>query len=173
MIFREDEQGQITYGSVHSVSRIAIEKLAWYETPGFHMPLLMVTVLVFVSFLIAVPISAIRNRRRGVDTEARPARWLAVGVSALLVLFTAGLFIYMGGRQWYTNVFGVPPFIKALLVLPVLAAVLTIGLLVFSVMAWKDGYWGIGGRIHYTLVTVAALAFLWSLNFLNLLGWRF
>jgi len=173
MIFREDEQGQITYGSVHSVPRIAIEKLAWHETPGFHMPLLMVTVLVFVSFLIAVPISALRNRRRGVDTEARLACWLAVGVSALLVLFTAGLFIYMGGMQWYTNVGGVPLFIKILLVLPVLAAVLTVGALVFTVLAWKDGYWGIAGRVHYTLVTVAALAFLWSLNFLNLLGWRF
>jgi len=175
LVFREDEQGQITYGSVHSVSRLAIEKLAWYETPGVHMPLLMVTVLVFVSFLIAAPISAIRNRRRGGDVKPQPslARWLAVGVSALLVLFTAGLFIYMGGLQWYTILFGVPPFIKALLALPVLAALLTIGALVFTVLAWKDGYWGLGGRIHYTLVTVAALAFIWSLNFLNLLGWKF
>ena len=178
LIFVEDEQGNITYGSVNSVPRLAIEKMAWYETPGFHMPLLMVTVLVFVSFLIAALISAIRNRRRGGDTKpqtapVRLARWLAVGVSALLVLFTAGLFIYMGGLQWYTIMFGVPLILKVLLVLPVLAALLTVGVLVFTVLAWKDGYWGIAVRVHYTLVTVAALTFLWSLNFLNLLGWQF
>jgi len=178
LIFVEDEQGNITYGSVNSVPRLAIEKMAWYETPGFHMPLLMVTVLVFVSFLIAAPISAIRNRRRGGDTKPQPsparlARWLAVGVSTLLVLFTAGLFIYMGGLQWYTIMFGVPLILKVLLVLPVLAALLTVGVLVFTVLAWKDGYWGIAVRVHYTLVTVAALTFLWSLNFLNLLGWQF
>jgi hypothetical protein len=96
-----------------------------------------------------------------------------VGVSALLALFTAGLFIYMGGVKWYTLLFGVPLFIKALLVLPMLAALLTVGVLVLTVLAWKDGYWGIAGRVHYTLVTVAALAFLWSLNFMNLLGWKF
>jgi len=178
LIFVEDEQGNITYGSVNSVPRLAIEKMAWYETPGLHMPLLMVTVLVFISFLIATPISTIRNRRRGGDAKpqpgpARSARWLAVGVSGLLVLFTAGLFIYMGGLQWYTILFGVPLFIKALLVLPVLAAVLTVGALVFTALAWKDGYWGVAGRVHYTLVTIAALAFIWSLNFLNLLGWKF
>lgn len=178
LIFVEDEQGNITYGSVNSVPRLAIEKMEWYETPGLHMPLLMVTVLVFISFLIATLISTIRNRRRGGDAKpqpgpARSARWLAVGVSGLLVLFTAGLFIYMGGLQWYTILFGVPLFIKALLVLPVLAAVLTVGALVFTILAWKDGYWGVAGRVHYTLVTIAALAFLWSLNFLNLLGWKF
>ena len=94
-------------------------------------------------------------------------------MSALFVLFTVVLFLSMGNIAGYGIVFGVPPFFKVLLVLPVLAAVLTVGALVFTVLAWKDGYWGIVGRVHYTLVTIAALAFLWSLNFLNLLGWKF
>jgi hypothetical protein len=28
-------------------------------------------------------------------------------------------------------------------------------------------------RLHYTLVTVAALAFVWFLNYWNWLGWRY
>jgi hypothetical protein len=36
-----------------------------------------------------------------------------------------------------------------------------------------NSYWGIGARVHYTLVTVAAVAFVWFLNYWNLLGWRF
>jgi CubicO group peptidase (beta-lactamase class C family) len=178
VIFEEDDQGRIIRAFVHSQPRMAIEKLAWYESAGLHMPLLLGTVLVFLTMLIAAPVAAIRARRRGGEAEPQPrlarvARWLAVGLSALLVLFTAGLFILMGTMTWYTPFFGTPPFLTALLVLPVLAAVLTVGALVFTVLAWKDGYWGVAGRVHYTLMTVAALAFIWSLNFLNLLGWRF
>jgi hypothetical protein len=54
-----------------------------------------------------------------------------------------------------------------------LSAVLTVGALLYGVLAWKRGYWGIAARVHYTLVTVAAVAFVWFLNFWNLLGWRF
>jgi hypothetical protein len=43
----------------------------------------------------------------------------------------------------------------------------------YSVLAWKNSYWGIAARVHYTLVTVAAVAFVWFLNYWNLLGWRF
>ena len=54
-----------------------------------------------------------------------------------------------------------------------LAAVLTVGALVYTVLAWKDRLWGLAGRVHYTLVTVAAVAFVWFLNYWNQLGWRF
>jgi len=40
-------------------------------------------------------------------------------------------------------------------------------------LAWKDSYWGIVGRVYYTLVTLAAVGFVWFLNNWNLLGWRF
>ena len=178
VIFEEDNQGSIIRAFIHSVPRMTIEKLAWYESPGLHMPLILGTVLVLLSMVIAAPVSALRARRRGGKVEPQPrlaplARWLSVGVSALLVLFTVGLFILMGTMTWYTPFFGTPPFLTALLVLPVLAAILTVGVLIFTVLAWKDGYWGIAGRIHYTLVTTAVLAFIWSLNFLNLLGWKF
>jgi hypothetical protein len=45
--------------------------------------------------------------------------------------------------------------------------------LIYSVLAWKNSYWGIAARVHYTMVTVAAVAFVWFLNYWNLLGWRF
>lgn len=62
-----------------------------------------------------------------------------------------------------------PPILNALFALPVPAIVLTIGLAVFTVLAWKDRYWGILGRLHYTLVTLAAVAFVLFLNYWNLL----
>ena len=48
----------------------------------------------------------------------------------------------------------------------------TIGALIYAVQAWKKGYWGVAFCAYYTPVTVAAVAFVWFLNYWNLLGWR-
>ena len=53
-----------------------------------------------------------------------------------------------------------------------IAGVLTVGAIAFTVLAWKDHYWSALRRVHYTVVSLAALAFLWFLNYWNLLGWR-
>jgi hypothetical protein len=81
----------------------------------------------------------------------------------------------IGTVVWFNPVplFGVSPIYKIVLGLGVVSAVLTVGALIYGVLTWKNGYWGIATRAHYTLVTVAALAFVWFLNFWNLLGWRF
>jgi hypothetical protein len=53
-----------------------------------------------------------------------------------------------------------------------IAALLGIGVLFFMVKAWVKGYWTRCQRVHYTLVFLAALVFVWFLNYWNLLGWR-
>jgi hypothetical protein len=45
--------------------------------------------------------------------------------------------------------------------------------LVYTVLAWKSSYWGITARAYHTLVTIAAVALVWFMNYWNLLGWRF
>ena len=39
-----------------------------------------------------------------------------------------------------------------------------------AVLAWKDRYWGVVGRVHYTLVALAAVVFVRFLNNWNLIG---
>jgi hypothetical protein len=36
----------------------------------------------------------------------------------------------------------------------------------------RGRFWSVGRRVHYTLVTLAALAFAWELVYWNLLGFR-
>jgi hypothetical protein len=69
--------------------------------------------------------------------------------------------------------FGFSTIYKMVLGLGVFSAVLTAGALVYTVLAWKDSYWGIAWRVYYTLVTLAAAIFIWFLNYWNLLGWRY
>ena len=62
---------------------------------------------------------------------------------------------------------------KFVLGLGVLSAVLTAGALVYTVLAWKNRNWGRSIRAYYTLVTVAAVAFVWFLSYWHLLGWQY
>jgi len=172
--FREDERGRITQLFTDYTPQFGFEKLSWFETPGFNMALLVGCVLVFLSTIIVVSIRAIRNRRQSGGPErhakgARAANWVIMVISILNLLFVAGMFL------WNNPVpsFGIPWQLKVVLGLGVFSALLTVGALIYTVLAWKDGYWGVAFRAYSTLVTVAALAFVWYLNYWNLLGWRY
>jgi CubicO group peptidase (beta-lactamase class C family) len=175
ILFREDDQGRITHMFTDYTPMLAFEKLKWYETPAFNMALALGCILVFVSMIPVVLIRFIRDRRASGDRKpasrgTRVAYWIIVGICVLNLLFVVGTVVWGSNLVPY---FGVSMIYKIVLGLGVLAAVLTVGALIYSVLAWKRGYWGIAARVHYTLVTVAALAFVWFLNFWNLLGWRF
>ncbi|GAH86542.1 unnamed protein product, partial [marine sediment metagenome] len=47
------------------------------------------------------------------------------------------------------------------------------GALFFAYVGWKNKYWTFCGRLHYTLVVLASLFFLWFLAYWNLLGFHF
>lgn len=174
LVFREDSQGCITHMFVSGWPILAFVKLAWYEAPMFHYILLGVSMVLFLS-VVAWPIGALHNRLKGKKNAgvllSRQARWVAGGMSALYVLFLIGMVIVLSDTT--SIMYGVPPLLRFVLVLPLLAVVLTIGAMGFTVLAWKNSYWGVAGRVHYTLVTLASLAFIWFLNYWNLLGFRF
>ncbi|MGB7093843.1 MAG: serine hydrolase, partial [Anaerolineales bacterium] len=155
MVFREDDQGRITHMVTGFAPQWSFEKLSWYETSGFNMVLALTCVLIFLSLLIAALIGFIRDRRRRGDQEpaprgARVARWIIVGISALNLIFL--VYTALWGMEEAVPFFGVSLIYRLVLLLPVLAAVLTVGALVYTVLAWKDGYWGIAWRVYYTLV---------------------
>ena len=179
LIFHEDEQGRITHAFQDFEPHEAYIKSAWYESMTLHLAVLAVCVIVFLSALVGWPLSALINRRRGktgtVERLPRQARWLADSISALNLfpvgIVVAALLIVSSNpleiMSEYDAIFAVP------LAFPVLATVLTVGAVVFTVLAWRNKYWGLLGRVHYTLVALAALTFAWWLNYWNLLGWRF
>jgi CubicO group peptidase (beta-lactamase class C family) len=174
IVFREDDQGRITHMFTDYTPMFAFEKLNWYETPRFNIALALGCVLMFLSMIPVILIRFIRDRRLSSDRKsasrgARVAHRIIVGISVLNLLFVIGTVVWGPTNP----LFGVSIIYTIVLGVGVLAAVLTVGALVYSVLAWKSSYWGIAARAHYTLVTVAAVAFVWFLNYWNLLGWRF
>ena len=172
VVFREDDRGRITYMFADVAPQEAYKKLNWYETSGFNMGLALGCILILLSMLPVALVRAIRNRRLSSEQMPRTANWIIVGISILNLLFLVGvakMFIFTLGFPF----FGLTLFDKIVLGLGVLSALLTVVALFYTVLAWKKGYWGVAFRSYYTLVTVAAVAFVWFLNQWNLLGWRY
>ena len=97
--------------------------------------------------------------------------WLAGVMSGLFVVFP--LCVLSSVTNLKALLLSVPTLLKFGLALPLIAALLGIGVLFYMLKAWRKGYWTLCQRLHYTLVFVAALVFIWLLNFWNFLGWRF
>ena len=172
--FREDDRGRITHLFTDLTPMYTFERLAWYETTGFNMALLMGSMVIFLTMIPATLAGAIRNRRPRDDAKAEPrraraARWIILGICVLNLLFVAGVRLWLNPKP----IFGVSIAFQFVLGLGILSAALTAVALVYMALAWIKGYWGIAARSYYTLVTVAAVAFVWFLNYWNLLGWRY
>jgi hypothetical protein len=108
--------------------------------------------------------------RKTVSHGARVANWIIVTICVLNLLFVVGVALWGNPA---TELGSISLIAKIVLGLSVLAAALTAGALVCAALAWKNSYWGIAARVYYTLVTLAAVATVWFLNYWNLLGWRF
>jgi hypothetical protein len=172
LVFFEDDQGRVTRFYTDFVPQYSAKRPPWYELRSFNMPLAIISVLLFISVLITAPVQAIINRRRGAHPRpaSRTAPWILVAISLLNLVFLCGMLF---GYHPPTELHGVALSIKLLLTTTVMSALLTAAALVYIILAWKDRYWGIAFRVYYTLVTAAALAFVWFLNQWNLLGWQF
>jgi CubicO group peptidase (beta-lactamase class C family) len=177
LVFREDDQGRITHLFTDLMPQSGFERLGWYETPGFNMVLALGSVLVFLSMIPVVVIRVIRNRRTGdnriaASRGARAAERIILGVCLLNLLFLTGIALWF--RPMHpSELHGLSLMVEIVLGLGVLAALLTVGALFYTVLAWKNGYWSVANRAYYSLVTVAAIAFVWFLHYWNWLGWRY
>jgi hypothetical protein len=50
-----------------------------------------------------------------------------------------------------------------------LSVPLTLAVVAVAVLAWKDRYWGVAGRVHYSLIALAAVLFVFFLSYWNLI----
>jgi len=100
------------------------------------------------------------------------AQVAVVAFSLLALVFLLGLVAiftdidpsYGAPRVFY----GLTPLAGFIFSLPWPLAVLGGAMVVFTVLSWWKNYWTWGARLHYTLVTAAALGLLWVMAYSNL-----
>ncbi len=172
LVFDEDSQGNINHFFYVNNPTTAYEKVAWYDDANFNYTILGACILLFLSTLIW-PIGQLFNRCPAKPERlTKAARWIAGGASMLNLLFMIGL-ITMSSIVLTILIYSIPSLLIALLTIAIIAAIMALASAAFAALAWKNGYWSIAGRLHFTSVVIALLAFIWWLNNWNLLGFRF
>lgn len=133
--------------------------------PLWLLTLLGVIGLTFLSTVLVVPITSSRARFHGpsigLQRAAAAVLWLlaflalAFGIGAWLLAKKA-----LAGNYGWVTLFGFSPAASELLfIIPWLTAILTLALVGFSVMVWKNRWWNGSARMGFAVVTAAAIGF--------------
>lgn len=176
LIFQEDNSGRITHMFSSAAPHGAFIKMEWYETPVFHYILLGITIFIFLVTLIVRPLMIVTKRKEEMNSIKQSSAYRVIWYLSLLnIFFITGLVI--GIINLNENILNfpneIPAFFLFLLVLPLLAFILTIAASGFTILAWKKSCWNLTWRLYYTIVTLASAAFIWFLDYWNLLGFNF
>jgi CubicO group peptidase (beta-lactamase class C family) len=166
---------------------LAYERLGWWETHVAQRRLIILFSVVFGFAALAWAVAPLLNliwhapqwvrrllaHQPFAARDPRPARVARALAGAVAILDLAFLGIIGGALTGDAVRFGVPAWLVAALVLPLLAATLSAGMAGMGVAAWLRGWWTATGRVLYCLLTLVAVLFVWFVNYWNLLGFRF
>jgi hypothetical protein len=150
--FREDGSGRVTHLLKGNFPAAGYTRLPWHGAPESHYVLLAICVPIFLLTPIAWAIRAVRLPASGTRL-AGLARWAMGrgGMCVVSLLFLAGMLAVIArGREL---LFGITPLARAVLVLPVLSAVLTASTLVLALIALRQCFWGLAGRLQRSPLT--------------------
>jgi CubicO group peptidase (beta-lactamase class C family) len=168
LTYRTNEQGQVTQ---LFFGQFAYTKVPWLQTANNQLFLAAGALLIMLTARLAWAVDWFVRRRRGgvsLGRWAQAARWLAVGLGLFNTGMLAWLLVTLLG---FGDTYIFPAATVAVITwlwtinLPAVAA-----LLIFTALAWKEPYWRPAWRVHYALVTVASVVFLWFLANWNLLA---
>jgi uncharacterized protein len=151
-------------------------KPPWYGTAPVQLSLIYLFALVFASASLGLTIRAVLRKVRQDRTvpaaAGRRASLLALVTSALNLIVLAGVYAFIGVLSSSVEEVRIPLLFNVLPVLSLLATLLIIGMGGFAVLAWRDNYWSLAGRVYYSFLALVALLFVAFLNYWNLIGFQ-
>ena len=144
------------------------EKVPWHGTMGVQATLAGISALVLLSGVVAWPLGTVRRWYHDGPSPLggpRRARWVAGAVPGFLLMFVicAVAFVATGGLQ------DPPSWLGLAFVLPIASAIATAWAGVYAVRSWREEYWNLPARVHYTTVVCGAVGMLGVLYYWNLL----
>ena len=170
LVFQFGEDGRATHLFRGAFGPATYERVPWYESLTVLQSILATGVLGFVSVLllwIGAPIRRrVRDHTAPTDRE-RLARGL-LGVVSLLWLVVLVIFLF----AWInlnSEVASPSLALQTGKVLRYVALLGTVGAVVATGVAWREGYWTLPLRLHYAVVTLLAVLFAWQLSLLRIL----
>lgn len=154
----------------------AFRKAAWYESPTLYLFFMGISLLfLLVAFFTWILKFIFRIVKKVPHTAVIQLAAEAFGLFVISVcLISAAVSgAAIGSLGKYAFLFGVPFVIKLMLALSLLVDCCTIGLIIFSILAWWKKYWTMAWRVQYTLVTISIIGYVAFMNFWNLIGFNY
>jgi CubicO group peptidase (beta-lactamase class C family) len=145
---------------------VAYPRVGAAGDPVLNLALAGVALLVALSTVILYvgTVAWRRYRDRPADGRRPTVARAVLALYALLVLVLAGS-VLVGLGDLVALVAGGSPVLAVVAAVPVALVVLAATAVAFAGLAWRDGYWTLPGRVHYTLVTAVAVAFVVQLGY--------
>ena len=178
VVFHTAPDGSVEYFAYTNIPVLVFNRVPWYATASFQNDLKTATGIILVSVLVW-PLLFIFRRTHAIPEPSvskpiRIARWIAGSAALIFLASTFVLVPWVTTDESLISIYmtsqTVPVLLTAVLTLPVIAAVLTLATVAFAALAWKEKYWKVPHRVHYTIITIALIATLWWVNFWNLWG---
>ncbi|OMF40209.1 hypothetical protein CXK86_24815 [Paenibacillus sp. BGI2013] len=170
MGFRTDAEGKVTYLFLDILNPMPLEPAPLMNQSKFWLLLLGISVVLFITVL-----HGFVYRRREIRVMPKAQKW-AVRLSAITSiwgLLTLGATLLVMNMDLIDRLSHIPLSLRLYLFMPVILVGLTAAIFIMSVLAWKNQYWTLLKRVHYTFVTVAAVILSLFFYHWNLLGWHF
>jgi pimeloyl-ACP methyl ester carboxylesterase len=133
---------------------------------------LLIVLSAFVILPLAWFIRAIRSKEQPVESKSSTRLRRIAGLLALLFGVVAVVFVV--GVLYYTfealfdglaNIFAISAAAAPFFALTYLLLLLAIAMLTISILAWRNGYWATWARIYYSIISLAAVAYMVVLGF--------
>jgi CubicO group peptidase (beta-lactamase class C family) len=169
--FRTDESGKVTHLLLDFLPSMPLERTQLLDQTTFWLPLLGISAVLFITVL-----TGFFYRRREINVMPKAQKWavrlsaatavwaLATCVATLVVVMNMDLLVRLSRITLSLNLY---------LFMPIILVGLTLAMIVMSVIAWKNKYWTVLKRVHFTLVALSAGILSLFFYYWNLLGWQF
>ncbi len=173
LAFQADAGGKVTHAFLAAVPMMALDKQGAAASPRLHQILLGLGLVVFAGIVISAILRFFRHRS-GTEPEAAPAVGAGRKVMFVVALAQVGfaLVLVRIGTNVEALFAGPPTSLKVGLALPVIGVLLTLVGGWLAIRQWRSGQGTVWARLRHIGAVVVSLAFFWSLNTWNLLGWR-
>lgn len=156
-----------------------LERVRWRDSPPAQFAAWSLFVLVFAASGLGWLFRYLPRRKAIFEPQdAFRPRW-PLGLASLAALLQLGFVIALGvslaralgGGEGLE--YGVPPSLRVILTLPLVAGGLSLMTALVLPVAWWRHFWTPGTRLRFTLAVLALCAFLPFLDSWNLLGFKF
>ncbi|GGF85786.1 FmtA-like protein [Paenibacillus albidus] len=171
IVFRTNESGKVTHMLLGMAPDMPLERTPLLDQNKFWLIVLGVSGLIFITALLGLIFS-----RRKIKAMTPPEKWairLSAGTAGWALLSFVTTFMVIMSMDTMQKLSGISPLLSLSLVMPVILVGLALSLLVLAILVWKNKYWTAFKRVHYTLVTLSAVAMTLFFYYWNLLGWQF